>query len=108
MEDDCLRQETFHKGETRKSYTIEFKRSVIKFAQDNSNGTAAEKYKVDRKRVREWIRNKEKIFDTKSNRMRIDGAGRKLSDESMEEEILRWIHECHAKMLRCYVYLVNL
>ena len=25
------------KGETRKSYTMEFKRSVIKFAQDNSN-----------------------------------------------------------------------
>ena len=32
--------------------------------------------------------------------MRLDGAGRKLSDESLEEELLRWIHEGRARMLR--------
>lgn len=46
-------QETSHKGEKRSAYSMEFKKQVICFAEENSNRSAAVKFHVDVKRVRE-------------------------------------------------------
>ena len=43
------------KGERRQKYSMEFKKATIKYAQENSIHSAAKKFKVDRKRVREWV-----------------------------------------------------
>ena len=99
MEDDN-NQATSHKGEKRNSYTMEFKKKVLKFAQENSIRKAAAKFNIDRKRIREWNLNKDKIVVTKPKRQRLDGAGRKIQSQDMEEEILRRIFERRSKMLR--------
>ena len=49
-----------HKGEQRNKHTMEFKRNVIKNAKENSYNGAARKFKIDRKRVREWSTKKVK------------------------------------------------
>ena len=54
-ESEHLNQVISHKGEKRRSYSMEFKRDVVKYAKQNSNNGAAKKFKVDRKRVREWV-----------------------------------------------------
>ena len=39
------------KGEKRDSYSMEFKKDVVEDAKENSNNSAAKKFKVDGKRV---------------------------------------------------------
>ena len=41
---------TFHKGEKRKDFTMEFKRNAIFFAEKTSNKAAAKKFSVERKK----------------------------------------------------------
>ena len=55
------RQATSHKGEKRHSYSMDFKKQVIKYAEENSNRSAASKFSIDVKRVREWRPNKDKV-----------------------------------------------
>ncbi|CAG8790819.1 3852_t:CDS:1, partial [Gigaspora rosea] len=49
-----------------RSYTIAFKLEVIKYAEDSSNHRAAKFYNVDRKRVQEWRKQKEKLEPVKN------------------------------------------
>ena len=93
-------QETSHKGEKRSAYSMEFKKQVICFAEKNSNRGAAVKFHIDVKRVREWRQKKDKIVAMKSKRKRLDGAGKKLMDEQLEEDLLKWILERRSNMLR--------
>ena len=51
--EDKHEKSTSHKEEKNKSYTLEFKLEVIKFAELNSNRAASKKFHVDEKRVRE-------------------------------------------------------
>ena len=46
--------ETSHKREKRKGYTMQFKQDVVRYANENSNRSAATRFKVDVKIVREW------------------------------------------------------
>ena len=98
-ESEHLNQVISHKGEKRRSYSMEFKRDVVKYAKQNSNNGAAKKFKVDRKRVREWVQNEDKLLPLRGKRCRLDG-GRKVTDVELEEEVLNWIHERRANMLR--------
>ena len=50
-----------HKGMKIKTYSMEFKLNAIKKAEDTSNRHAAEIFKVDPKRIREWRQKKEAI-----------------------------------------------
>ena len=68
---------TSHKGSKIKSYTISFKQTVAKFAKQDSINSTSMKFRVDRKRIKEWINNLEKISTKKSTRKRLDGDGRK-------------------------------
>ena len=89
-----------HKGEQRRKFSMEFKKNVIKYAKENSLNSASKKFNIDRKRVREWVGNEEKVASMKEKRFRLDGGGRKLTDSELEEEVLNWIHERRSNMLR--------
>ena len=79
---------------------MEFKKNVVKHAKENSNNSAAKKFKVDRKRVREWLQNDNKLLPMKRNRYRLDGDKRKLTDVELEKQVLSWIHKRRANMLQ--------
>ncbi len=44
-----------------KGYSLLFKLEVIKFAKETSKNSAAKKYNINRKRVREWVENEVKL-----------------------------------------------
>ena len=81
-----------HKGEQRSKYTMEFKREVINYAKENSYNGAARKFKIDRKRVRDWVNQEDKVLKMKGKRFRVEGGRRKLTDNELEDEVLNWIH----------------
>ena len=89
-----------HKGEQRNKYTMEFKRKVINYAKENSYNGAARKFKIDRKRVREWVNQEDKVLKMKGKRFRVEGGGRKLTDNELEDEVLNWIHRQRENILR--------
>ena len=97
--DEAGNNATSHKGSKIKSYTMSFKQTVAKFAKENSINSASMKFKVDRKQIREWINNLEKISTKKPTRKRIDGGGRKPMILEIEENLLEWIYERRSKVL---------
>ena len=95
--DDDIRGSTSPKGQKRKSYSMEFKQEAIIFAEENGNKSAARRFGVAVKRVREWRQSKDAIVELcakpkGSNKEKLEGGGRKPMDEGMEEELLEWIH----------------
>ena len=84
--------ETSHKGGKVKSYPLDLKKEIVDYAIKNSNREAGRRYSVDEKRVREW-RNKmdeikARVADKSGlKRRRLDGGGRKITTEELEEEV---------------------
>ena len=66
-----------HKGRKRRSFTMQFKQEVVEFASEHSNRSAAQRFKVEPKRVREWKDNFDNIKTAKSSRQKLEGGGRK-------------------------------
>ena len=66
--------------------------------------TAAEKFTVDRKQIREWRSNKslleEQLKTSGTKRKTIPGGGRKPLDEALEEDLLEWVHNRRSTGLR--------
>ena len=87
------------KKKKKRSYSMEFKQQVVVYAEANSNRSAASRFGVEPKRVRDWKNGIEKIKATKSKRQRLDGGGRKCNDEDLEEDLVSWIYEKRNKML---------
>ena len=63
MEDSDI-QTSSHKSEKMKSYTLKFKLDAISYAEIHGNHAAEKKYKVHRKRIREWRQKKASIQQT--------------------------------------------
>ena len=82
-----------HKRERLQKYSIEFKMATTEYVQENSIHSAAKKFKVDRKRVREWVQKEEKVTSMKGKRFRLDGGGWKPTDVELKEEVLSWIQQ---------------
>ena len=97
--DEAGNNPTSHKGSKIKSYTMSFKQTVAKFAKENLTNSASMKFNVDRKRIREWINNLEKISPKKPTRKRLDRGGRKPIIVEIKESLLEWIYERSSKML---------
>uniref|UniRef100_K7FWM6 DDE-1 domain-containing protein n=1 Tax=Pelodiscus sinensis TaxID=13735 RepID=K7FWM6_PELSI len=72
-----------------KSYTADFKLSVVAFAKDNGNRAAGRKYSVNEKSVREW-RNEEGELEKLHPRKRAQ-RGQKAKWPNLEENLLRWV-----------------
>jgi len=104
---------------TRASYTIDFKIKAIEFAAINNISLASRRFKVDRKRIREWTTQADKlrklrfIFVLLSmyffnrditpqhiEKYRLEGGGRHLHDIEFEKNLLEWIKEQRAKKIR--------
>ena len=105
MEDSDI-QSSSHKSEKMKSCTLKFKLNAISCAEIHGNHAAVKKYKVDRKRIREWRQKKANIqqaVNTKKEKRKpkkhIEGAGRKPFSEKLDEAVLEWIHERRGKCL---------
>ena len=86
-----------HKGEHRRSFTIEFKNKVVEHALRSSNRKAARRYDVDERRVREWRIKIDALTDVAqkqggTRRKRLECGGRKLADNDLETDLLEWIH----------------
>ena len=90
MDDISENQGISHKRESGQKYSMEFKKATIKYSQENSIHSAAKKFKVDRKRVCEWVQKEEKVTSIKEKRFRLNGGGRKLKDVELDEEVLSW------------------
>ena len=61
---DCQEKQaksSSHKNEKIKWYTLSFTLLVVKHTKMSSIGAAQRKFRVDRKRIREWIQNESKI-----------------------------------------------
>ena len=95
MDDISEKQAISHKGKRLQKCGTEFKKATIKY----SIHSAAKKFKVNRKRVREWVQKEEKVTSMKGKKFRVDGGGRKFADVELEEEVLSWIQQRRSDML---------
>ena len=91
MENACS-----HKGEQRRSFTIEFKKKVVEHALRSPNKEAVRRYHVDERRVPEWCTKIDALADVsqkqggKKRKLLGDGE-RKLTDNDLETDLLEWI-----------------
>ena len=83
--------ETSHKAEKRKMYTMQFKQDAVRYTNENSNRSAATRFKDDVKRVRELKKKIAKITATGSKKQKLAGGRSKLTDVDLEESLLAWI-----------------
>ena len=79
--------------ERRQKYCMEFRKATIKYAQENSIYSATKNFKVNRKRIREWVQKEKKVTSMKGKRFRLEGGGQKLTDPELEEEALSCIQQ---------------
>lgn len=99
MDDEVSHKDSMsHKGQKVRSYTLNFKLKAVEYAEINTIKAAANKFNIDRKRIREWVSTKDSLSSLKekpkgAKRMRLNGGGRKPLNERMEEIIQEWIHE---------------
>ena len=93
------RQLISHKDEKRRSFTMQFKLQVIAYARAHSNRSAAKKFNIEPKRVREWISHEAAIKATKKSKQKLEGGGRKCMDEQLEEDVILWIYDQRSRML---------
>ena len=100
------KQAVSYKGEKRKSYTTQFKKEAILFAEETSIRKAAKRFKVEPKRIREWRDNSEKINGRDPKKTRLAGADRPLLDENVEEQLIQRIYERRRRMLRVFGKMV--
>ena len=76
-------QDTSHKGQYLKKYSLKFKLDAISFAAIHGNHATEKKYNVDRKRTREWREKKESIEKTVKSK-KAKGYQRKQVEEVKE------------------------
>ena len=81
----------------RKAYTVGMKLQAVMVAERSWKEAAARQFSVDPRRIREWCAQKDCLEKVKkqtgAKRRRLDGGGRKIKDEDMEEALLDWILE---------------
>uniref|UniRef100_A0A914H9R2 HTH CENPB-type domain-containing protein n=1 Tax=Globodera rostochiensis TaxID=31243 RepID=A0A914H9R2_GLORO len=84
----------------RRIFTIGEKLEVINFMKSHSIHETSRRFKIDRKRIREWAGQEQKLLslrETKSGkRLRLDGAGRHLRDKEFDEQMIEWIRSQRA------------
>ena len=72
---------------------MQFKQDVVRYGNENQNRSAATRFKVDVKRIREQKKQIEKIMATHPKEQKLAGGGRKLTDVDLEESLLAWIYD---------------
>ena len=84
------KQSLSHKNEKIELYTLSFKLLVVKHTKMSSIGAAEQKFRVDRKWIREWIQNESKIQNQVSSKnqgsfaKKLDKGVRKIKGMDLE------------------------
>ena len=86
-------------GTEKKSIYNGVKKTVVKFAMEDSNRSAAQKFSVEPKRVIELRVNFEKIISAKSSKQRLEMRRRECFDSDLEKKLVAWVYEQRGKML---------
>ena len=89
---DVLEIKTSHKVKRIGKNTLQYKLDAVN-AKGLNNTKAAEKFKVNQKRIIEWKKHKDQLKLTDKRRKHLEGAGRKPLADTLEEELLLWITE---------------
>ncbi len=85
------------------SYPIWKKLQLIAEPKETKSINAtAKKHNVDRKRIREWMKQEvelQQLSDTPTSKhcKRLDGAGRPLSSGNLEDELFEWYQDEYVK-----------
>ena len=88
------------------SYTLDFKLQAIQFVKiGNSKESAARKFGVDSRRIREWCSPEERLKSAASSPKtsvcrRLDGGGRHPLSKTLEQDLYAWIEEKRSNRLR--------
>jgi len=69
----------------KRKFTVAQKLEIVSFAEAHSISAAAKKFKVDRQNVRTWCGQKEELLEASSKRCHLVGAGRKITNETLED-----------------------
>ncbi|KAJ8397484.1 hypothetical protein AAFF_G00437600 [Aldrovandia affinis] len=87
-----------------KKYDVKFKLEVIKYSEQNSAEATARHFGIDPKRVRQWLGQKEKLFNVPPSehrqRARLQGGGRKKVSEELEFKLSQWVLTMRVKLFR--------
>ena len=94
-----------HKGKRVRSFTITFKLRVIAEAEVSGNRSAARKFDVDERRIREWRAKKASLLTLNAStagkkRKRGEGGGRKPQFQAVDDVVLDWITSRRERGLR--------
>ena len=82
------------KKKKKSSCSTEYNLETIKFTKESKSiYSAAQKFHVDHKRIREWQSTKAKLQAADNKRKCLDGGVRKPFAVGLENELLEWIHE---------------
>nr|CAD2168027.1 unnamed protein product [Meloidogyne enterolobii] len=98
----------------RASYTIDFKIQALEFALKNNISMASRHFNVDRKQIRMWIAQRDKLGKRRSStpqhfkKHRLEGGGRPLHDIEFEKTLLDWIKDQRAKRSYCRSYCLEI
>ena len=83
----------------KRSFDAAFKLKVVAYSKTCSNREAARKFSIDKKRVREWKSQEDKLITSSSKKRRLSG-GRMAQLPDMEEVLVCWIDEMRSNNLR--------
>ncbi|KAF7640204.1 HTH CENPB-type domain-containing protein [Meloidogyne graminicola] len=92
-----------HYYQKKKSYTVDFKLEVVEFSRNFSPSEAGKRFNVDRRRIRDWTHQEDKLKELRNStplhiqKRRLTGAGRHLHNVEFEKDLLEWIKEKQTK-----------
>ncbi|EFO89410.1 hypothetical protein CRE_26893 [Caenorhabditis remanei] len=82
-------------SKTRKSYSLEFKKKVVRAARSGNISKASRIFNVSRQCIQEWMKRRSEISDeverSGGKKKRLDGGGRPVGDKEFDDELLNWI-----------------
>jgi len=75
-------------------HSNEYKINAINDYKETCNkAKTSKKFKIDRKTLSEWIKNESEIKSSDPKRFRLDGGGRKINSETLEDILLNKIED---------------
>ena len=81
----------------KRSFDSAFKLKVIDYTSTHSISDTAHHFGIDRKRVREWKKQREELQALPPKKKWLEGGGRKAALPCVEEEVVLWIDEMRAE-----------
>ncbi|KAL7076999.1 hypothetical protein ACQ4LE_003749 [Meloidogyne hapla] len=96
-------EEKVDSARKKKSYTVDFKLEVVEFAKNHNASEACRQFNVDRRRIRDWTQQADKLKELRDStpihiqKRRLTGAGRHIHNVEFEKNLLEWIKEKQSK-----------